>query len=837
MVRAFAFVSRPIVSRNGLTWTTRVVVLVLSLAASAASWAQARGQEYTAVGYREAGNQVLFAPTPEAVCTQWADMFGWRRNGFGALTIQERPGRWRCQRYFRGVAEPSQFATILGSCQSRNTVPLQTGKDWAYPQWDENKGVCYCAEVNKRFDATVQWCTANVGGFYQPDRDRPCPVGNPVNPASGVKEETETDYLSPDRILSLNRGYRFRTTFTAPIQPQVGAGWFLQIGLGLEPPLGSDTGPIKVRSPSGGVTRFDFAGGGIWRPAVASSDTVVEVLESGVRVGWRHFDRSENRLSTFGLDGSLRSVSTASGRSVTVTYSDEETPRELAAWAGVPVLLQSSLGRAIQLVSDTRGITQVVIPGAQINGSTGTAASPIRYAYGESASRGPGVGDLGQLTSVTYADGSSRRYHYEDERHPHALTGITDETGHRYSESAYDVDGRVTSQRWHDGLGASVNAFTFGYPVAGETTYVDALGLPRTHRSSHLDGVNLPVSDSQPAGSGCPASASQRSYDTAGNLLSSDDFDGRRSCFAYDSPLRREVVRVEGLAVNAACPALISSGVALPAGSRKVSTVWHPEWRLPVRRAEPGRITTWVYNGQPDPYNGNALAACAPAEARLPDGQPIAVVCRQVEQSTADQDGSTGFNASLQPGVAPRMQSWTYDVRGQRLTHKGPRTDVIDLWSYTYHPDTTLDHLAGDLRSVTNPIGHTTWFTRYDAHGQWIESLDPNGVTLTRTFDLRQRLTSSSVGGRVTSYLYDALGQLRRLTRPDGTFVDQTYDGARRLLAVQDSLGNRVQYTLDAAGNRTAERHYDPAGTLRGEVLRSYDALGRLQQSIGGEAP
>ena len=34
--------------------------------------------------------------------------------------------------------------------------------------------------------------------------------------------------------------------------------------------------------------------------------------------------------------------------------------------------------------------------------------------------------------------------------------------------------------------------------------------------------------------------------------------------------------------------------------------------------------------------------------APLPDGKPIAVLCRQVEQATTDTNGSAGFSATAQ---------------------------------------------------------------------------------------------------------------------------------------------------------------------------------------------
>ena len=77
------------------------------------------------------------------------------------------------------------------------------------------------------------------------------------------------------------------------------------------------------------------------------------------------------------------------------------------------------------------------------------------------------------------------------------------------------------------------------------------------------------------------------------------------------------------------------------------------------------------------------------------------------------------------------------------------------------------------------------------------------------------------------------MGQLTRLTQPDGSYIAYTYDGARRLTEVADNLGNRIAYTLDAAGNRTREDVRDPQGALMKTLSRAYDALGRMQTLTG----
>jgi len=322
-------------------------------------------------------------------------------------------------------------------------------------------------------------------------------------------------------------------------------------------------------------------------------------------------------------------------------------------------------------------------------------------------------------------------------------------------------------------------------------------------------------------------------YDANGNVASTDDFDGNRSCYANDLSRNLETSRVEGLSNTAVCSSLTPAGVTLPASSRKVSTQWHPDWRMQAKVAEPLKLTSWIYNGQPDPFDGNAVASCAPSTALLPDGKPIVVLCKQVEQATTDADGHLGLSAVLQAGVPSRVQSWTYNQYGQVLTAKGPRSDVNDTTVYAYYSDTTADHTMGDLATLTNALGQTTQYTQYNKAGKLLHSLDANAVVTDNVYDLRQRLTSSTVGGLQTQYGYDPVGQLIKLTLPDGTFYGYTYDDAHRLTQITDQASNSITYTLDNAGNRTLDQVKDPQGNLSRTVSRAFDALGRVQQMTG----
>ncbi|MFT3663495.1 RHS repeat protein [Piscinibacter sp.] len=449
---------------------------------------------------------------------------------------------------------------------------------------------------------------------------------------------------------------------------------------------------------------------------------------------------------------------------------------------------------------------------------------------------------LNALTSVTYPDGSNKAYHYNEAQHTtsgsnplNALTGITDELGVRYVTFGY-LDSQAVRTEHAGGVGK----YSFAY--SGSSTYVtDPLGIQSLVYNTNVRGILHNAGSSQPAGSGSVAGSKSLTYDANGNLASANDFNGKRICYANDLTRNLETSRVEGLAGGTNCPTVTGSGATLPAGSRKISSQWHPDWRLQAKVAEPGRITTYVYNGQPDPLAGGAVASCAPAGALLPDGKPIAVLCRQVEQATTDANGAAGFSATLDGTVANREQRWSYNQWGQVLTHDGPRTDIADITTYTYYSDTSftgtgaaaVGHTTGDLQSVSNAAGQLTQYTQYDKHGNVIQSIDPNGIITTNSYDLRQRLLSTSVGGQTTSYSYDLAGQLKRVTRPDASWIGYDYDPAHRQTAVYDNLGNRIEYLLDNAGNRIAETVKDNSGALRRQLARSIDALGRVQQTTG----
>jgi YD repeat-containing protein len=387
----------------------------------------------------------------------------------------------------------------------------------------------------------------------------------------------------------------------------------------------------------------------------------------------------------------------------------------------------------------------------------------------------------GNLASITFPDAKVRAYKYNEPENtqstalPNSLTGIIDENGARFATFKYDTQGRVVSSE-HAG-GAQKSALDYTSPGVS-TTVTDALGVARSYG---LTTLLWAVKGTGISGAACPTCGPPaQTHDANGNVASRTDWNGNQAIYAFDSTRNLEISRTE------------ANGTPQ---QRTTSTEWHSTFRLPTQIVEPLRTTTNAYDADG--------AQCGARGA----------LCSRTVQATSG---------------ATRTWTYTYNANGQVVTVNGPRSDVSDLTTYTYDAQ-------GNVASITNAAGHVTSITAYNAHGQPLTIVDPNGMTTTLGYDARQRLTSRSSGGEVTSYDYDGVGQLTKLTLPDGSFLSYSYDAAHRLTGMADNLGNSIAYTLDAMGNRTLEQVFDPASALAQKRSRVYNSLNRLFQELGAQ--
>lgn len=524
-----------------------------------------------------------------------------------------------------------------------------------------------------------------------------------------------------------------------------------------------------------------------WQGDSDIDDTLTELIdENDQRTGWLYVDRFNDRIERYDAAGKLVSVEDRSGLTHTLSYNTH----------GNLVSVTDSFGRQLRFTHDIQGnFADLIDPSDSIH----------QFNY-EST---------GNLASIRYPDGNTRIYHYNEPAYtsginlPHALTGITDENSVRYATHTYDTKGRAIMTE-HAG---SVDRYQISYSgdgtaSASTTTVTDPLGSQYTHNFQTILGMAKRVSQTQPAGSGCSAASSATTYDSNGNVASRDDFNGNKTCYAYDLNRNLEIARVEGLSSGNSCPADMASYTPAPDTSeRKIVTHWHANFRLPVQLTEDGRETTISY----DDY-GNVTQLSIRDTA-----------------SNATRTWTTRYTYhATVPGVIV-----------QRI-EDGPRTDVNDITTIDYFaPDAICDggHFGcrGQVMRITNALGHVTDISRYNAHGQIEQVIDANSLATTLTYDSRQRLISRVVGAESTTYRYNATGQLAQLTRPDGSSMDYAYDDAHRLIAVSDSLGNAIRYTLDAAGNRTRAEIFDATNTLAQTRQQEFDALNRLWKIVGAQ--
>lgn len=654
-------------------------------------------------------------------------------------------------------------------------------------------------------------------------------LGDPVHPGTGESFEVESDYRNPAGTLELLRTYRSTNGSFSWIAGEI----LIDNSANGLAPLACQDGTYGSNS-SGVYYSYCFP--------------YISYLPSGALQTYRLL-RSDGRQLVFsGPPGTI-----SSRPDINVAVAKKRNAAGATEWwvkdADKGWEIYDANGKLQRRVS-YNGIRNVSYSPGSMRDSFGRQASYSNDTFGHLTSftdPDGGVYVFGydssvNLIGVTYPDNTSRSYLYEPAhvndggacfnpngtlvRSPSLLTGIVDENGNRISTTDYDCTGRAVASR----RSGTIDQYSFSYGTS--TGVVDPLGTSRTYLFSNVLSVMRPTGVQEPVSGGGTAATSV-AYDANGNAASRDDFVGNRTCYLSDLGRNVELARVEGLSNSSACSSYTVANAALPAGSRKTTSQWHSDWRIKAAQAEPGKLTTWVYNGQPDPFNGGAIASCAPGTALLPDGRPIAVLCKQIEQATTDADGRLGFGATPLAGASNRVRQWTYNQFGQVLTAKGPRTDVNDNVTYAYYADTTTSHALGDLSQVTNAAGQVKQYVSYNKSGQLLRSIDANGIVTDNTYDLRHRLTSTTVGGLMSTYAYDAAGQLHQLTLPDTTVITYAYDLAHRLTGVTDQTGNSITYTLDNAGNRTQDQIKDPRGTLARAVTRTFDALGRVQQVTG----
>lgn len=710
---------------------------------------------------------------------------------------------------WRGATDPSACGTaaIVNGCPSwtelnvsryvkgfmRNTTTGACSTSyWGYWQlWSavcpanssvyDHQGSCSCNSGYAYSGLEFCWPQAQ----FNPAKNASCStaqnnspwVFNPCNAATGAKSDTELILQASGAFpLTLSLRYLSRVVSVDTRTPRAGifgTSWTSNIERRVKVyTTSSDSVPLNV-----GVLRPDATEWAYTRPASGTEYTKdADAIDRLIRL----VDTNQNTTGWRFLvdaDGSIEDYD-VSGKLTLLTNRAGLTQTFVYSDSTTPTTIAPAVGLLIKVTDPAgRSMSLAYDSSSHVSQVTG----PQGEIYGFSYDGPSGNGANNNLTALTYPDQKTKVFFYNESTYtsntslPNHLTGIQDENGARFATYNYASWGGVYSSEHANG----VEKGTLYFNYLGPTDITDALGTKRTYQFTNILGVRKVASISQPAGSGSPISSTNFSYDANGNVASRTDFNGNKTTYIYDLTRNLETSRTE------------ASGTAL---ARTISTTWHPTYRLPTAITEPGRVTNYAY----DATTGNLLT-----------------------KSITD----TATNAT---------RTWTYtytttaDGTLAALLKKidGPRTDVSDITSYGYYPN-------GDLKTVTNALGHVTQITSYDPNGRPLTLLDPNNIPTTLHYTPRGWLDSRVVAGETTGYAYDGVGQLTRITFPDTSFVTYSYDNAHRLTDISDALGNHIHYTLDNIGNRIKEDTYNSSNVLVTTHSRVFDALNRLWKDIG----
>ncbi|WP_413115116.1 putative T7SS-secreted protein [Streptomyces sp. CY1] len=693
-----------------------------------------------------------------------------------------------------GEITPSLLLALATGGASALRKELRTGQTAAQRLALRKRDLGRDGEASRRADSD--------GTHDRHTHDKDC-EDDPVDVATGEMVMPATDVSLPGALpLVLERtfvsghtcGGWFGRTWAATLDQRLeldadgivfvtADGMVLRYGV---PTPGEDTYP--ARGPRWPL-RWDGAAGGTMR---------IEIPE---RARTLHF----TPLGGNGNELPLEVIEDRNGRSITFTYDEEGTPREVAHSGGYRIAIDTDpeLARITGLrllgVGAAEGGTTLVSFGYNGAGDLtevfNSAAEPMRFTYD----------DQHRVTSWTDRNGTSFGYVYDHRGRVLRTIGSDDMMTGRFH---YDEASRTTV--YTDSLGHRITyVFDEAYRAVSRT---DALGHT-THTEWDPGTRRLPLSVTDPLGH-----TTRYAYDGSGNLIRVDRPDGTSATATYDGDGRPlEVCEPDGAVWRHAYD---------DRGNR-------------VRTTDPmGAETHYAYD-----ESGNLTSVVDPL------GHAVTVVCDAAGLPIEVTD-ALGNTTTVRRGTHGRVTRVT-DPLGH-VTRQGWTIEGKPAWRT--RPDGSREtwtwDAEGNLTEHTDPAGNTTrhTHTHFDLPAT---RTDPDGATYAFAYDTELRLTAvTNPQGRTWTYAYDGAGQVTAETDFNGRTLSYEHDAAGRLISRENGAGETLAYTRDALGRTVATRTadgtettfaYDAASRLTRaanpdtELSRTYDARGRvLTETVGG---
>jgi RHS repeat-associated protein len=740
--------------------------------------------------------------------------------------------------------------------------------------------------------------SARVGDVCKTARSKVCELGNPMDCVTGEKTQVEQDIrASAASLLEFSRYYSSSSFYeprgSGAQHPDehhyriLGPNWrhtYLR-AVASEPFVDGQPELVTVLRHNGDYHQFRRVGSS-WVGSTDEPQMLQEIIKYGQRAGWQ-FQTAADEIEIYDLQGRLKTISYPSGEALTMHYSMIGTPVAIAPFEGLLVGVEDSRGRTLQLQYDTLArLVRVIDPagavheyqyseGHALTGVTRPGGAARSYLYNEPAhDQNHIAGTL--LTGIVDENGDrygTYRYSHSrvnDEWHgsanadrltityssgatpPFQLARSTSALGGFEQRDLVLVNGTVKERgrkRCTSETCSGVIAHSrTGYDANGNPAgIVDYRGVVTDYDFNNR-GQQLVQRDNFTQPASCPA-PSLFHADTYGTMCTTG------TCWSpAPFPGSSSAAPIGGGSWHYSC--LQPTGPA--AHTRAIEMDWHETFNRPVERRVRNASNVlesrkqWVYNTR-----GQLVAEC---DFDVDDAAAMAYVCSATTAPVASARVRRTSRIYCEaadiavPNSSCPAVGLLRSVDGPRSPGEAGMNGQDDITTYAYYLETDESgcgivggscHRKGDLHTVTDALARVSERVAYDRSGRLQRERDANGTLTDSFYDARGRLLSTTVralasgvpdpADATTSFVYDAAGQITRVQQPDGTYLDYVYDDAHRLTEVADAAGNRIRYTLDAAGNRINEETFDssynpatPGVGLKRLLSREFNSFRRL---------
>lgn len=601
-------------------------------------------------------------------------------------------------------------------------------------------------------------------------------VGRPIDLATGMQFEEIGDFDIGGRGPGLHVGHSYRSLLAGTDGP-LGFGWTHDYAMSLAFP---DANTAEVREEQGSRIRFGLENGAYVAPARIRATLVHNADQT-----WT-FKRRGRDSFTFGADGKLVSITVPNGYTTIVHYT-----------AGVLDYVQDAMGRRLNFLWQAGRVWKIQDP-------FWAPAHEVTFGYDGSGN----LVDVWDVASGNTHFGYDAAHRLTTMRTPRQSAKPAAEQKSVTTE--YDASGRAWRQT--DELGRII---TLDYAsIAGGVAVTDPKGNVTAYTFSDL------VCTSITAGYGTPSAAQwlfehdpatlrvtkvtnplnqivgTAEYDGSGNMTKLTDGLGHNTLFGSYNQFNE--------------PSSITDRM--------------------------GVATTLAYDG-----SGNLTSISTPldgTQTRLTQlnydpahpGDVTAVTDPNNKTWVAHYDTWGNLDALTDP--TGNKTTWSYNSSGWPLSMVAPKGNVSggtpSQYTTTFSGYTPL----GDLKVVTDPLGHTVQ-RNYDANRNVISSTDGDNHTTLYEYDDVDQLTTvrrpddsvllnaywpdgslksqTDAANQVTQYNYNARGELQQTIDPTNNSRFTLTDPAGRLILEQPPGGNCIFPPL----NKCTQSSYDGAGQLK----------------------